>query len=69
MLLTTKYVDGLPLHCFEKVLGRHGINIPYQTLAGWVIQCGEHYQPLLNFMRDSLFASRIIYCDETRGRC
>ncbi|RMN53977.1 Transposase IS66 family protein [Pseudomonas syringae] len=25
MLLTTKYVDGLPLHRFEKVLGRHGI--------------------------------------------
>ncbi len=33
MLLTTKYVDGLPLHCFEKVLGRHGVDIPRQTLA------------------------------------
>ena len=48
MLLTTKYVDGLPLHRFEKVLGRHGIDIPRQTLARWVIQCGEHLQPLLN---------------------
>jgi len=28
MLLTTKYGDGLPLHRFEKVLGRHGIDIP-----------------------------------------
>ncbi len=33
MLLTTNYVDGLPLHCFEKVLGRHGIDIPHQTLV------------------------------------
>lgn len=33
MLLTTKYVDGLPLHRFEKVLGRHGIDIPQQTSA------------------------------------
>ena len=33
MLLTTKYVDGLPLHRFEKVLGRHGVDIPRQTLA------------------------------------
>ncbi len=57
MLLTTKYVDGLPLHRFEKVLGRHGIDIPRQTLARWVIQCGEHLQPLLNLMRDSLLAS------------
>jgi len=37
MLLTTKYVDGLPLHRFEKVLGRHGIDIPSQTLARGVI--------------------------------
>ncbi|KIH82996.1 Mobile element protein [Pseudomonas batumici] len=66
MLLTTKYVDGLPLHRFEKVLGRHGVDIPRQTLARWVIQCGEHFQPLLNLMRDSLLSSRIIHCDETR---
>ena len=66
MLLTTKYVDGLPLHRFEKVLGRHGIDIPRQTLACWVIQCGERFQPLLNLLRDSLLASRIIHCDETR---
>lgn len=39
MLLTTKYVDGLPLHRFETVLSRHGIEIPRQTLARWVIQC------------------------------
>ncbi|MGX0955956.1 transposase [Pseudomonas viridiflava] len=66
MLLTTKYVDGLPLHRFEKVLGRHGIYISRQTLARWVIQCGDHFQPLLNLMRDSLLASRVIHCDETR---
>ena len=43
MLLTTKYVDGLPPHRFEKVLGRHGVDIPRQTLARWVIQCSEHF--------------------------
>ncbi len=66
MLLTTKYVDGLPLHRVEKVLGRHGIDIPRQTLARGVIQCGEHLQPLLNLMRDRLLESRVIHCDETR---
>lgn len=64
MLLTTKYVDGLPR--FEKVLGRHSIDIPRQTLARRVIQCGEHFQALLNLMRDSLLARRVIHCDETR---
>jgi len=66
MLLTTKYVDGLPLHRFEKVLSRHGVEIPRQTLARWVIQCGEHLQPLLNLMRDRLLESPVIHCDETR---
>lgn len=66
MSMTTKYVDGLPLHRFEKVLGRHGVDIPRQTLARWVIQCGEHLQPLLNLMRDRLLERRVIHCDETR---
>ncbi|CAI8744509.1 transposase [Pseudomonas chlororaphis] len=66
MLLTTKYVDGLPLHRFETVLSRHGIEIPRQTLARWVIQCSEHFQPLLNLMRDRLLESPVIHCDETR---
>jgi len=48
MLLSTKYVDGTPLYRFEKVLHRHGIDIPRQTLARWVIQCGDYLQPLLN---------------------
>jgi transposase len=66
MLLTTKYADGLPLYRFETVLSRHGIDIPRQTLARWVIQCGELLQPLLNLMRDKLLDSPVIHCDETR---
>lgn len=56
----------MPLNRFEKVLGRHDIDSPRQTLARWVIQCSEHFQPLLNLMRDSLLCSRVIHCDETR---
>lgn len=66
MLLTTKYVDGVPLHRFEKVLSRHGIELSRQTLARWVIQSSEHLQPLVNLMRDRLLASPLIHCDETR---
>lgn len=66
MLLTTKYADGLPLHRFEKVLQRHGVSIPRNTLARWVIQCSEYLQPLVNLMRDQLLDSSVIHCDETR---
>ena len=66
MLLTTKYADGIPLYRFEKMLSRHGIDIPRQTLARWVIQCGEQLQPLLNLMRDKLLDYPVLHCDETR---
>lgn len=42
----------------ETVLSRHGIDIPRQTLARWVIQCSELFQPLLNLMRDRLLEVR-----------
>ena len=66
MLLTTKYADGIPLYRFEKMLSRHGVDIPRQTLARWVIQSGEQLQPLLNLMRDKLFEYPVLHCDETR---
>src|SRR3990167_5979213 len=66
MLLATKYADGIPLYRFEKMLSRHGIDIPRQTLGRWVIQCGEQLQPLLNLMRDRLLDSPVLHCDETR---
>lgn len=65
MLLTTKYVDGIPLHRFEKVLQRHGVDIPRQTLARWVIQGSELLQSLVNLMRDQLWAHDVLHCDET----
>ncbi|HGT3364540.1 TPA: IS66 family transposase, partial [Pseudomonas aeruginosa] len=66
MLLTTKYADGIPLYRFEKMLSRHGLDISRQTLARWVIQCGEQLQPLLNLMRDQLLGYPVLHCDETR---
>jgi len=66
MLLTAKYVDGLPLTRFNKVLTRHGMPVPVQTLARWVIGSAETtLQPLFNVMRDTLFDGRFIHMDET----
>jgi transposase len=65
MLLTTKYVDGLPLARFEKVLARHDVTVPRQTLARWVIGAGTALQPLHNLMRDALLDAPFIHMDET----
>jgi transposase len=65
MLLATKYVDGLPLARFEKVLARHDVTVPRQTLARWVIGAGAALQPLHNLMRDTLFDAPFLHMDET----
>lgn len=65
MLLTTKYVDGLPLARFEYVLGRAGVTVPRQTLARWVIGTAAALQPLANLLRDTLLDAAVIHMDET----
>jgi hypothetical protein len=65
MLLTTRYVDSCRSTILKKFWAAMA-SIPRQTLARWVIQCGEHFQPLLNLMRYSLLASPVIHCDDTR---
>ena len=55
MLLIVKFIDGLPLARFEYVLDRHGVKVPRQTLARWVIGASQLLQPLHNLMRDTLF--------------
>lgn len=65
MLLTVKYADGLPLARFQKVLRRHGVDVPRQTLARWVIDSAQVMQPLLNLARDRLFDFPVLHMDET----
>jgi transposase len=65
MLLTSKYVDGLPLYRFEAVLARHGVTVPRQTLARWVIGTARALQPLHNLLRDQALESGVIHIDET----
>jgi transposase len=65
MLLAVKYVDGLPLARFEYVLQRHGITVPRQTLARWVIASAQLLQPLFNVLRDTLLEGKLIHMDET----
>ncbi len=65
MMITAKFVDGLPLTRFESVLSRHGMPVPRQTLARWTIGVGKLLQPLHNLARDRLLESSVIHMDET----
>jgi transposase len=65
MIATAKYVDGVPLARFEKVLERHGMPISRQTQARWMIGVGQLLQPLHNLARDRLLEGPVIHMDET----
>lgn len=60
-----KFVDGLPLYRLEPRFKRIGVEIPRNTLAGWMIKCGALIEPLINLMQDRLLDHDIIQMDET----
>lgn len=65
MMAVVKYVDGLPLARFEKVLARHHVDIPRQSMARAMIKLAQALQPLHNLARDTLLEAPVIYMDET----
>jgi transposase len=60
-----KFVDGMPLYRLEPRFKRIGVEIPRNTLAGWMIRCGELIVPLINLMNDTLLDYDIVQMDET----
>ncbi len=62
---TAKFVDGLPLYRQSTQFERIGFEASRQTLARWMVQCGELVQPLINLLRDRLLESAYIRMDET----
>ena len=64
-IATTKFVDGVPFARQEKQHARHGVIIPRNTMARWVIQLADLILPLMNLMEDIIRAGPFIQCDET----
>jgi len=64
-ILVSKFKDHLPLHRQEQILQRIGIDIPRNTLAFWVIRCGELLKPLLKEAKKIQMEYDIGYSDES----
>ena len=64
-LVTSKYVDALPLYRQEAIFARHGVHLPRATQAAWIIALAERVQPLINLMDERLRSSGYIRIDET----
>lgn len=65
LLITAKYVDGLPLARMEYILGRAGALVPRVTLARWMIQAAEKLKPLEAAMNPVLTQYPVLQIDET----
>jgi transposase len=65
-VITSKYLDGLPLYRQAALLGRFGgTELSRNTLAASVVRVGQATQPVINLMRDALLDSFIVHGDET----
>lgn len=65
-VVTSKYLDALPLYRQAALLGRFGgTDIARNTLAASVVRVGQAVQPVVNLLRDALLDSPIVHGDET----
>ena len=64
-VITSKYADHLPLHRLEGIFGRHGVDLPRQTLCGWILQSADVLGRLVEAMKVRLLLSRVIHTDDT----
>ena len=65
-VITSKYLDGLPLYRQAALLGRFGgTDLSRNTLAASVVRVGQAVQPVVNLLRDALLDAPIVHGDET----
>jgi len=65
-VITSKYLDGLPLYRQAALLGRFGgTQMSRNTLAASVVRVGQSVQPVINVMRDQLLEAPLVFGDET----
>jgi transposase len=64
-VLTSKYADHLPLNRFERISGRHGVELSRKTTCGWALQCGDLFRPLYELMTEEVLLSQVVHADDT----
>ncbi len=64
-VIVAKYADHQPLNRQEKIFGRLGVELPRQTLCGWMGQCAELLEPLYERAKRLVLASKVVQTDDT----
>jgi len=64
-VVTSKYMDALPLYRQAALLSRFGGELSRATLAASIVRLGDAVQPIINLLRDHLLDAGLIHADET----
>ena len=64
-VITSKYVDHLPLYRLEQMFKRYAIGINRSTMVGWIAQVCGYLQAIHQDMKEKLLSSFVIQSDET----
>jgi len=64
-IVCAKFEDALPLYRQEKIFGRLGIDLPRQTMCGWLIKVAEQAQPLMAMLGQEIRSGPVVNVDET----
>lgn len=63
--IIAKYCDYLPLYRQEKIWRRLDIDLPRNSLCGWVLKTAETCEPLITLLQKNILTHDIAQADET----
>jgi len=63
--IVSKYEDHLPLYRQEQIWGRLGVDMPRNTVCGWVMAAYEVCKPMGQVLHGELITSNYLQADET----
>lgn len=64
-VVTSKFVEHMPLHRLSRSYARQGVEIPVSTLADWVAGVGELIAPLVDRLAQRVLGATILRTDAT----
>jgi len=67
-IIVAKFSDHIPLYRQGRIYGRHGVEIPRQTLCDWVGQTIPSLEPIALAIKNDILLSKIIKTDDTVSR-
>jgi transposase len=64
-IATAKFCDHLPLYRQETIFERGGVEMSRTTMARWMIELGDIFDPLVALIKERVHSSGVCHVDET----